>query len=250
MAGRRDNFCGSPEHSVDRRRFLGAMAAGAAAFAGGYGWAGRVLKAPALAGELKQRQKRVILLWLAGASSQLETWDPKPGTPTGGPFRAIDTNVPGIRISELMPKMARRMDRTTIIRSLNTKNGDHGGAAKLDDEGADGRPQRPLPGHGRGDRQGTRPGPEPGAGLCLVLRPDRGPRLRGERLRLPRLAVLADRADHEPRSPRTSAAPRRSPNSTTSNAPSFASCSPAGSPGGGPRRPSARTTRRTSASGA
>ena len=84
-----------------------------------------------MAGELKKRQKRVILLWLAGASSQLETWDPKPGTSTGGPFRAIDTNVPGVRISELMPKMAKRMDRTAIIRSLNTKNGDHGGAARL-----------------------------------------------------------------------------------------------------------------------
>ena len=50
-----------------------------------------VLKAPVLAGELKRKQKRVILLWLAGGSSQLETWDPKPGTPTGGPFRSIPT---------------------------------------------------------------------------------------------------------------------------------------------------------------
>jgi len=57
----------------------------------------------------------------------LETWDPKPGTPTGGPFRSIPTVVPGIQISELMPKMAQRMDQTCIIRSLNTKNGDHGG---------------------------------------------------------------------------------------------------------------------------
>ncbi|MEA2630546.1 MAG: hypothetical protein QOE66_765, partial [Chloroflexota bacterium] len=90
-----------------------------------------VLKAPALAGDLKKQQKRVILLWLAGGSSQLETWDPKPGAATGGPFRAIDTSVPGIRISELMPEMARRMDRTCIIRSLNTKNGDHGAGARL-----------------------------------------------------------------------------------------------------------------------
>jgi hypothetical protein len=127
---RRSNFCGSPDHAVDRRRFLGSMAAGAAAIAGNLGLMD-ALKSPALAGELKKHQKRVILLWLAGASSQLETWDPKPGTSTGGPFRAIDTNVPGIRISELMPKLAKRMDRTTIIRSLNTKNGDHGGAARM-----------------------------------------------------------------------------------------------------------------------
>ena len=127
MAGRRrENYCGSPDHAIGRRGFLGAMATGAAAFAAGLTGLD-VLKQSAIAGELKKQQKRVILLWLAGASSQLETWDPKPGTATGGPFRAISTNVPGIQISELMPRMAQRMDRTCIIRSLNTKNGDHGG---------------------------------------------------------------------------------------------------------------------------
>src|SRR5437763_10660428 len=90
-----------------------------------------VLTSPALAGELKKRQKRVILLWLAGGASQLETWDPKPGTPTGGPFRAVPTNVPGIHVSELMPEMAKRMQDTCVIRSLNTKIGDHGTGAKL-----------------------------------------------------------------------------------------------------------------------
>jgi hypothetical protein len=127
---RMSTFCGSPEHAFDRRRFLGAMAAGAAAVAADMTVLD-VLKQPALAGELKSKQKRVILLWLAGGSSQLETWDPKPGTATGGPFRAIPTSVPGIQISELMPKMAQRMKHTCIIRSLNTKNGDHGGGAKL-----------------------------------------------------------------------------------------------------------------------
>jgi len=127
---RRPNLCGSPDHAIDRRRFLGTLAAGAGAIAGNLGLMD-ALKHPALAGELKRQQKRVILLWLAGGSSQLETWDPKPGAPTGGPFRAIDTNVPGLRISELMPKMARRMDRTSVIRSLNTKIGDHGGGARL-----------------------------------------------------------------------------------------------------------------------
>src|SRR4051812_5800946 len=112
---RRDTFCGSPEHALDRRRFIGAMAAGAAALAADMTVLD-VLKSPALAGALKQQQKRVILLWLAGGSSQLETWDPKPGAPTGGPFRAIPTAVPGIHISELMPKMAQRMGHTCIIR--------------------------------------------------------------------------------------------------------------------------------------
>jgi hypothetical protein len=87
-----------------------------------------ILGNPALAAELKRQQKSVILLWLAGGSSQLETWDPKPGAITGGPFRAIPTNVPGIHISELMPKMAKRMQNTCIIRSLNTKDGDRSGS--------------------------------------------------------------------------------------------------------------------------
>jgi hypothetical protein len=127
---RQPSFCGSPEHALDRRRFLGTLAAGAAAFAADM-TALDVLRAPAVAADLKQKGKHVILLWLAGGSSQLETWDPKPGAPTGGPFRSIPTSVPGIHISELMPKMAARMDRTCIIRSLNTKIGDHGSGARL-----------------------------------------------------------------------------------------------------------------------
>src|SRR6187401_2261401 len=115
---------------MSRRGFLGtAAAAGTAAFADMTGL--DLLGNAAVAGEMKKQQKRVILLWLAGGSSQLETWDPKPGAPTGGPFRSIATSVPGIRISELMPKMAQRMEHTCIIRSLNTKNGDHGGGARL-----------------------------------------------------------------------------------------------------------------------
>jgi hypothetical protein len=131
MAGkRRDTFCGSPVHALNRRGFLGTLAAGTAAFAADMTVL-EVLKEPALAGELKKKQKRCILLWLAGGSSQLETWDPKPGAETGGPFRAIPTVVPGIHISELMPKMAQRIKHTAIIRSLNTKNGDHGSGAQL-----------------------------------------------------------------------------------------------------------------------
>ena len=120
-------FCGSPEHAINRRAFLGTAALGAAAAADMTGLS--VLGSPALAGELKKGQKRIILLWLAGGASQLETFDPKPGAITGGPFRAIPTDVPGTHISELMPEMAKRMKHTCVIRGLNTKNGDHGSAA-------------------------------------------------------------------------------------------------------------------------
>src|SRR5262249_33547380 len=130
MAIRRNNFCGSPEHAIDRRGFLGGVAAGAAGFAASMTGLG-VLSEPAVAAELKKQQKRCILLWLAGGASQLETWDPKPGVETGGPFSAIPTTVPGVHISELMPKMAQRMKHTCLIRSLNTRNGDHGSGAQI-----------------------------------------------------------------------------------------------------------------------
>jgi uncharacterized protein (DUF1501 family) len=115
---------------LSRRSFLGATALGSAAVAADMSVL-NVLRNPALAGELKSGQKRVILLWLAGGASQLETFDPKPGRPTGGPFRAIPTAVPGVHISELMPKLAARMKQVAIVRSLDTKNGDHGGGARL-----------------------------------------------------------------------------------------------------------------------
>lgn len=124
------SFCGSPEHRISRRGLLGGAAAAAAAGVADM-TALDLLRSPVLANEVKKQGKRVILLWLAGGASQLETWDPKPGRPTGGPYRAIETSVPGIHISELLPMLARRMEHTAVIRSLNTGNGSHGGGAQL-----------------------------------------------------------------------------------------------------------------------
>ncbi len=124
------NFCGSLEHRVSRRGWLGAASVGAASVADMTVL--DVLQSPALAGQLRTQQKSVILLWLAGGASQFETWDPKPGRHTGGPFAKIRTKVPGIEISELLPKMSQRIDQhTAIIRSLNTRIADHGTAYNL-----------------------------------------------------------------------------------------------------------------------
>lgn len=127
----RSHFCGSADHAVNRRAFLGAAAATGATLAADMTQLNVLAAAPDVNKALKKTQKRVILLWLAGGASQLETWDPKPGAPTGGPFRAIKTDVPGVAISELMPKMAQRMKTTCIIRGLDTKNGDHGSGAQI-----------------------------------------------------------------------------------------------------------------------
>ena len=130
----RHSHCGSQIHRLSRRGFLGAAACGAAAVSDMSSI--DVFSASVLANELKRQQKSVILLWLAGGASQLETWDPKPGAATGGPYRAIQTNVPGISISELLPKMSQRLQQhTAIIRSLNTKIADHGRAYNLMDTG-------------------------------------------------------------------------------------------------------------------
>ena len=128
-------FCGSADHGLSRRGFLSTTALGAAGTFAADMTRFDALRQSAWAEDVKNQDKRVILLWLAGGASQFETWDPKPGRPTGGPFRAIPTSATGVHISELLPKMAARMLTIAIIRSLNTKNGDHGGGSSLMETG-------------------------------------------------------------------------------------------------------------------
>jgi hypothetical protein len=73
-----------------------------------------------------QRRRACILLWMNGGPSQTDTFDMKPGHPNGGQFQPIQTNVTGIQISEHLPRLARHMDRMAIIRSMSTREGDHG----------------------------------------------------------------------------------------------------------------------------
>jgi hypothetical protein len=120
--------CKSPEHAIARRQFLGTLAAfGAGACTGGLG----VFSAPAVASQLRSDQKRIVVVNMAGGLSQLESWDPKPGTATGGPFRAIPTSVPGIHISELLPDTAKQMHHLCLVRGVNTSEDDHGKGAYL-----------------------------------------------------------------------------------------------------------------------
>ena len=120
--------CGTTEHVFARRKFLGGMAAaGAGAIVGGLD----VFTRGAAAAEIAKQQKRVVVFNMHGGLSQLESWDPKPGTTTGGPFRAIPTSVPGIHISELLPKTAQQMHHLTVVRGVNTSEDDHGKGAYL-----------------------------------------------------------------------------------------------------------------------
>jgi hypothetical protein len=78
-----------------------------------------------------ERKRSCILLWMPGGPSQLDTFDPKPGHANGGPFKAIATSAPGVKISEHLPKLAKQMDRAAVIRSMYTKEGDHNRATVL-----------------------------------------------------------------------------------------------------------------------
>jgi hypothetical protein len=72
--------------------------------------------------------EHVILFWNGGGMTHLDTWDPKPGRPTQGEFHPIETSVPGIKISEIFPELARQMHHCALIRSIAGTNGDHGRA--------------------------------------------------------------------------------------------------------------------------
>jgi hypothetical protein len=79
----------------------------------------------------KAKAKNCILVWLAGGPSHLDTFDPKPDAPVGvkGEFKPIDTTVPGLKISEVLPRLAKVMDQATLIRSVTSPEADHDRAA-------------------------------------------------------------------------------------------------------------------------
>ena len=111
--------------SVARRRFLQSSALGLSGLA-----AARWLPALAAAGDAGN-PKSCIVLWMAGGPSQLDTLDPKPDHENGGEFKPIATAVPGIQVAEHLPGLAREMADVALIRTMSTKEGDHGRATYL-----------------------------------------------------------------------------------------------------------------------
>jgi hypothetical protein len=78
-----------------------------------------------------ERQRACIVLWMNGGPSQLDTFDLKPGHKNGGPYQDIATAVPGIKISEHLPGIAKHTKDMAIIRSMSSKEGDHGQATHM-----------------------------------------------------------------------------------------------------------------------
>jgi len=99
-------------------------------------------------------KKSVILVWMHGGPSQLDTFDMKPDAPAEfrGAFRPIHSNVSGIDVCELLPEHAKVMDQCTVIRSFSHGNGDHWAAAhwmltgRLGANGSDRKPRFPSMG--------------------------------------------------------------------------------------------------------
>jgi uncharacterized protein (DUF1501 family) len=92
------------------------------------GWLGGLATAAA---RDPRRKRSCILLWMNGGPSQLDTFDLKPGHPNAGPFKPIQTSVPGIQISEHFARLAKLADHLAIVRSMTSKEGDHSRATYL-----------------------------------------------------------------------------------------------------------------------
>ena len=111
-----------------RRRFLGggAMATGGLL---GQGMLTRIAERLSIASETqsskKLNAKSLIILWMQGGPSQLETFDPHPGTKIGGETKAIETSVPGLQIASTLPRTAEIIHKATLVRSMVSKEGDH-----------------------------------------------------------------------------------------------------------------------------
>ncbi len=117
----------SEYEALTRRQFLGTSAGATAA-----GFLGLINPELLLAKQgPNAKAKSVILLWMNGGMSHIDTWDPKPGTDTGGPFEAIDTAVKGIRIGQHLPQTAKEFQDISLIRSLTSREGSHERASYL-----------------------------------------------------------------------------------------------------------------------
>ncbi len=109
-------------HGDVTRRDLLRLAGGGFASLAGLG----VLQSLGLNAEvIKKEGRSCIMVFLSGAPSQMETWDPKPGQANGGPTKTIQTKIPGIEFAEYWPKMAAMMNDISVIRSMAGKEAAH-----------------------------------------------------------------------------------------------------------------------------
>jgi hypothetical protein len=106
---------------INRRQLIGGSLGGFFAFAARNHFAhlfGNTI------GNCNGQAKRCLVLWMEGGPSQIDTFDPKPGTENGGPTKSIGTSA-NFQISELLPTVAQQMHNLAVIRNLSSDEGDH-----------------------------------------------------------------------------------------------------------------------------
>ena len=112
--------CSGP---LDRRSFMQIGLTGMATLS----WPSLLKLRAANAALPQSERKAIIMVWLPGGQSHVDTYDPKPdiGSEYRGPFKTISTKVPGMQLTELLPMNAKIADKFTIVRSMNQKAGGH-----------------------------------------------------------------------------------------------------------------------------
>ena len=109
-------------YGMGRRHFMQHMATAAATLPA----VNFLSHLQANAATVKANNKACILLWMSGGPPTIDIWDLKPGSKNGGEFRPIDTAAPGVQISEHMPGTAKVFKDLSIVRSMSTREADHG----------------------------------------------------------------------------------------------------------------------------
>ena len=109
-------------NGMNRRHFMKHVAGYSTMAFAGYEFLKNI---QANAQTMRRNNKSLIILWMGGGPATIDIWDLKPGRPTGGEFRPINTTAQGVQISEHMPITAQQMRHMNIIRSLATNEGSH-----------------------------------------------------------------------------------------------------------------------------
>jgi hypothetical protein len=107
---------------MNRRHFLKHVAGAAAVTTAGMNFAHNL---QAAAPALRAKGKHLIVLWMGGGPTHMDTWDIHVGSQNQGEFQPIKTSAPGVEISEVLPTVAKNFNNLSIIRSLNSREGDH-----------------------------------------------------------------------------------------------------------------------------
>ncbi|MCC6511141.1 MAG: DUF1501 domain-containing protein [Pirellulaceae bacterium] len=106
---------------LNRRDCLRSIVTAGAVAGVSTGWVGQLAARMRTEG----KQRHLVVLWMPGGPSQMDTFDMKPGHANGGSFKEIETSVPGMRFSEHLPNLAKRAKHLALVRSMQTKEGDH-----------------------------------------------------------------------------------------------------------------------------